>query len=118
MANKYEFEIHNYAPELNKIFYKGADITKMFGNANRRMSRNYKSNVIFLRTLLPNINYTNLLFYEVKKEYLDPQYKCYNRSYRGVVPSRKELLEFKRHMQDKCLKDAKCIFTAKRIYKF
>lgn len=46
----YNFEIHNYAPELNKVFKNGINITKLFSNdVMAKLNGDYKHNIKVIR---------------------------------------------------------------------
>lgn len=51
MKRNYSFEVHTYAPELNKVFIGGVDVSKHFQPVLARLVKNYASNMILLRSL-------------------------------------------------------------------
>lgn len=57
------FEVHTYAPELNKIFIAGLDVTKHFEHLKTRLARDYKYNVKLVRDSVKR--YTELKRYKL-----------------------------------------------------
>lgn len=43
------FEVHTYAPELNKVFIAGIDVTKHFAHLITSLAKDYKYNVQLVR---------------------------------------------------------------------
>lgn len=57
--NKYYFEIHNYSPEQNKIFYKDIDVTEFYKNNGlqvNRLTKDFKDNMFKIRSIKNSIN--------------------------------------------------------------
>lgn len=49
-AKTYTFEVHKYAPELNKIYYRGVDVTKHFSDSVKRsLGSSYQNNLRIVR---------------------------------------------------------------------
>lgn len=117
MGNNYAFDVHTYAPELNKIFYKGVNMTKYFGNLAKRLDKDYAKNTSFVREFIQRKDLLDVLFYEVKKEYKNPEFSSYNNIYRGFVTNRANLIDFRNALQAKCIDYTGCNITVKRIYK-
>ena len=115
----YTFEIHTYAPEINKIYYKGVDITKNFGALNKALNKNYLYNVRLVRNEInKKRDLIEYKLYEISKQYADQKYECYNDKYKGYISSYSDLINFKKVMASKLIKDAKCELIFKRIYKY
>lgn len=118
MEYNYAFEVHVHAPELNKIFYKGIDMTKFFGNVAKRLDRNYKNDVQFVREFIPKTDFIETLYYKIKKEYTSPVFQSYNHTFTGMVTNRKHLIKLRNKLRSKTIKGEECKITVKRIYKF
>lgn len=62
----YNFEVHLHAPELNKVFYKGHNISKLFSNTIlTSLSKDYIYNVQLIRESFNNLN-KNLKRYKLQ----------------------------------------------------
>lgn len=46
------FEVHTYAPELNKVFCRGIDISRLFTNQLQKLSKDYANNLSIIRKTL------------------------------------------------------------------
>lgn len=62
MKTKYSFEVHSYAPELNKIFIGSKDVTSRFPeDVVKSLTKNYRLNIQRIRRWLNRICYNHFI---------------------------------------------------------
>lgn len=64
MKKVYSFEVHTYAPELNKIYLNKIDVTsyyKKLGLKVQGLTKNYKQNITIIRNI-KNLQSTNKIY--------------------------------------------------------
>ena len=64
--SNYTFEVHVYAPELNKVYLNGLNVTKYFEKIKKDLTKDFASNIRLIRKTL---NYKTYNHYCVGKYY-------------------------------------------------
>ena len=52
IKSNYTFEVHVYAPELNKVYLNGLNVTKYFEKIKKDLTKDFASNIRLIRKTL------------------------------------------------------------------
>ena len=73
--SNYTFEVHVYAPELNKVYLNGLNVTKYFEKIKKDLTKDFASNIRLIRKTL---NYKTYNHYCAGKYYSQYGEKNFN----------------------------------------
>lgn len=73
--SNYTFDVHAYAPELNRIYLNGINVTKSFENIKKDLTKDYANNIRLIRKTL---NYKTYNHYCIGKYYNQYGQKSFN----------------------------------------
>ena len=88
----YIFEVHTFAPELNKIFLNGINVSKNFDPILKTLTKDYKSNIRLVRRCNYSIPHRPIWIIEVKHSIED--HKFCDRVYKYKFLEIRQLVEF------------------------
>lgn len=88
----YNFEVHTFAPELNKVFLNGINVSKNFDPILKKLTKDYKSNIRLVRRCNYSIPHLPVWTIEVKHSIED--HKCCDRIYKYRSLGFSQLVEF------------------------
>ena len=89
--NIYSFEVHTYAPELNKIFLNNVNVTNYFENITSELSKDYKENMRIMRKESKRNSDGKLIKYAIL-EYKNSCEKLISNTTQGKYNNVKEIL--------------------------
>ena len=108
---KFKFEVHRFAPELNRIYINGAMLP--FENWQKELTSNHNYNIrLYRKHNQPNKNRKG---YILKKEYQNKEYKSLNKTFTGLSDPTK-MLEAVKHLKNTAIGDQPIIITIKSYF--